>query len=279
MTVERKELPCKKQKHLYAVRIACAGGKPVTGYLSIPKDAKDGKKYPAHLETHGYSYRPPYNPPGMRDDQIELNINAHGVDLPAFGATEAYYKEFGEKIKSNGKAYALDPVQNSDREAAYFNGMALRVMRALEYLKSLPEWNGKDLIASGGSQGGLQTIWAAGLDPQVTRADSTVTWCCDMGGRTTLKRNPPNWGVSETVAMRYYDPVNIARRISPKCFTLIPRAGLGDYTCPPSGLAILYNNIPGPKKINWEQGSTHGYVPPEPHQKFSVAGNGWTEDR
>ena len=33
-----------------------------------------------------------------------------------------------------------------------------------------------------------------------------------------------------------------------------------------------------PKKINWVQGSTHGYVPPEKHQAFSVTGNGWTED-
>ena len=36
------------------------------------------------------------------------------------------------------------------------------------------------------------------------------------------------------------------------------------HTCPPSGVAILYNNIKSPKKIRWFQGSTHGYVPPNP---------------
>jgi cephalosporin-C deacetylase-like acetyl esterase len=277
MDVERKVVSSTAEKSLYAVRIACAGGKPVTGYLSVPKDAENGaKKYPARLETHGYSYRPPYNPPSLRGGEIVLNINAHGVNLPAFGADEAYYKDFGEKIKSNGKAYAFDPVQNSNPETAYFNGMALRVMRGLEYLKSLPGWNGKDLYASGGSQGGLQTIWAAGLDPQVTKAESSVTWCCDMGG-TELGRNRGNWYIKWVPALGYYDPINIARRISKNCRTLIPRAGLGDYTCPPSGLAILFNNIPGPKKINWDQGSTHPYVPPEKHQKFSVTGNGWVD--
>jgi hypothetical protein len=55
----------------------------------------------------------------------------------------------------------------------------------------------------------------------------------------------------------------------------ITRAGLGDYCCPRSGIAVLYNNIPGPKKINWVQGSTHGYVPSEEHQRFSLTGNGW----
>ena len=272
------ELPCGNPKaKLWAVEIPCAGVRPVTGYLTVPKASEEGKKFPCVLETHGYSYRAPHNPPGgASESEIVLNINAHGVNLPAFGADEAYHKQFGEMIKSNGKAYAFDPVQNSDPETAYFNGMALRVMRGLEYLKSLPGWNGKDLYASGGSQGGLQTIWAAGLDPQVTKAESSITWCCDMGG-TELGRNRGTGYIKWVPALGYYDPINVARRISKNCRTLIPRAGLGDYTCPPSGLAILFNNIPGPKKINWDQGSTHPYSPPEPHQKFSVTGNGWTD--
>ena len=40
------------------------------------------------------------------------------------------------------------------------------------------------------------------------------------------------------------------------------RAGLGDYTCQPSGLAILWNTLKCPKSIQWVQGSEHGYVPP-----------------
>ena len=40
---------------------------------------------------------------------------------------------------------------------------ALRVMRSLQFVKSLPQWDGKNLQANGGSQGGLQTVWAAAL--------------------------------------------------------------------------------------------------------------------
>ena len=58
--------------------------------------------------------------------------------------------------------------------------MVLRVKRALQYLKTVKGWNGRDLIASGGSQGGLQTIWAAACGEGVTRAESGITWCCDM---------------------------------------------------------------------------------------------------
>ena len=63
--------------------------------------------------------------------------------------------------------------------------------------------------------------------------------------------------------MGYYDAVNFAKRIPETCHTLITRAGLGDYRCPPMGLAKLWNNIPGNNKsILWVQGARHGYVPP-----------------
>ena len=269
------ELPCGNPKaKLWAVEIPCAGVRPVTGYLTIPKASEEGKKYPCVLETHGYSYRAPHNPPGgAREDEIVLNINAHGMKLPAFGADDGYYKALGWEIKSNGKSYAFDPEQNKDPEVAYFNGMVLRVMRALQYLKTLPEWNGKDLRARGGSQGGLQTIWAAGCGEGVTQADSGITWCCDMANNTRRlerKMASDGWYIPWTPALGYYDPVNVAKRIPRTCMTTITRAGLGDYCCPPRGLAILYNNMTCPKKINWVQGSTHGYVPPEPNQKFSL---------
>ena len=275
MTVRRKELPS-QQGRVYAVEISCPSVRPVTGYLQVPADASPTNRYPCRLDLHGYGYYPnPKAPTGAwHKDALVLSINAHGLRLPEFGADAAYYKALEWEIKSNGHTYGFDPKQNADPETAYFNGMALRVMRALQYLKSLPEWNGKDLIASGGSQGGLQAIWAAALDPDVTRAESTITWCCDMGG-TELGRNRGGWYVRWVPALGYYDPVNMARRIPKTCLTVIPRAGLGDYTCPPSGLAVLYNNIPGPKKIVWMQGSTHGYIPPQKdNQIFTWTANG-----
>jgi cephalosporin-C deacetylase-like acetyl esterase len=40
-------------------------------------------------------------------------------------------------------------------------------------------------------------------------------------------------------------------------------AGIGDYTCPPTGVAAFYNNLTCPKLIRWVQGATHGYRPPK----------------
>lgn len=247
---------------LYAVRIDCAGLRPVTGYLSVPKDVENGATFPARLETHGYSgNRCTHGRPGWgRDNEIVLNINAHGLKLVEFGATEADTKALRWEIRSGGRDYAFDPEQNKDPETAYFNGMVLRVKRALQFLKTVEGWNGADLIASGGSQGGLQTIWAAGCGEGVTRADSGITWCCDLPWNA--KRN--GWYIPWVDALGYYDAVTWAKRIPQNCHVNITRAGIGDYTCPPMGLAKLWNAIhPGNREIHWVQGSEHGYVPPE----------------
>ena len=235
--------------------IPCVG-RPATGYLTIPADAKPGSLR-AELITYGYGYRFPQipnNPP----TKIVFWLNAFGYEL---GRDTAYYREFFRSLRTPKYTYAFDPEENRNPETAYFNGMALRVMRALEYLKSRPEWDGRSLKASGGSQGGLQTMWAAALDPDVNDAAPSITWCCDLAGQSKAGRIHGPWRIPYSPALDYYDPVFMAKRIK-KAQVDIRRAGLGDYTCPPSGLAICYHNLATPKKsIKWVQGSDHGFVP------------------
>jgi len=242
---------------IYQVSIPCAGPRPATGYLTVPDNAGE-KSLAARIEFYGYGAYPQTMPGSVTPGQLVLRINAHGQEL---GRDEAYYKEFFESIKSRGYSYAFDPEQNKDPENCFFNGMVLRVLRAMEYLKSRPEWNGKDLIAAGGSQGGLQTMWAAALDPDVTVALPSITWCCDLAGASKAGRLTGPWRLKYVPELDYYDPVFMAKRIK-TAEVKIQRAGLGDYTCPPSGLAISYKNLATPRKsIRWVQGSDHGFVP------------------
>ena len=257
------ELPCANAKvKLCAVEIPCAGPRPATGYLTVPTAPG---KYPARIGFHGYGAswgKAATDAPNCakdKGDEVVLMLSAHGFEL---NRDAAYYKAFRKTTQSNGHTHAFDPKQNSDPETAYFCGMTYRVMRGLEYLKSRPEWNGKDLTASGGSQGGLQAIWAAALDPQVSACEIAIPWCCDIGG-TEVGRNRGTWYVEWVPALGFYDPVNMAARIPKSCRVNIARAGLGDYTCPPAGIAAFYNSLTAPKRIVWVQGSTHGYVPPK----------------
>ena len=246
-----------KEGKIYAVSIPCAGPRPATGYLSVP-DGVAEKPVPARITFFGYGARPQAIPGKINARELVLSINAHGQEL---GRDEEYYRTFFASIKSGKYSYAFDPEQNKDPENCFFNGMVLRALRAMEYLKTRPEWNGKDLIASGGSQGGLQTMWAAALEPSVTVAEPSITWCCDLAGTTKAKRLHGTWRIQYVPALDYYDPVFMAKRIKTARVKIL-RAGLGDYTCPPSGLAISYRNLATPhKSIRWVQGSNHGFVP------------------
>ena len=265
---DKIEIACSNPKaRLYAVRVDCAGLRPVTGYLCVPKAVDAGETFPCRLETHGYNGNDCTHSTQTWGyaNEIVFNINAHGLKLVEFGATEADTKALRWEIRSHDRIYAFDPKQNEDPETAYFNGMVLRVKRALQYLKSLRGWNGKELIASGNSQGGLQTIWAAGCGEGVTVANSGITWCCDVKMndlRLAHKAATSGWYIPWARGLDYYDAVSWAKRIPATCQVNITRAGLGDYTCPPMGLAKLYNSVKGGKRITWVQGSRHGYVPP-----------------
>ena len=225
--------------------------------------AEKGKKFAIHIGVPGYGVGEQFAPRHPGADAIGFKINAHGFLLREFGGTDEYYRTYGDKIKSNGYTYAFDPQQNSNPETSYFRGMILRLFRAIEYTKSLPEWDGKNLYVSGGSQGGAFAIWGAGCGKGVTRVSSTVTGFCDVGAEL-VGRLRGDWPKIKYVeALGYFDPVNFAKRVPATCRVDIPRAGLGDYTCQPSGIAILWNSLKCPKTILWMQGSEHGYIPPE----------------
>lgn len=50
------------------------------------------------------------------------------------------------------RGFGLNAEKNPENN--YFKFMILRDLRAIEYAKTLPEWNGKDITVSGGSMGG-----------------------------------------------------------------------------------------------------------------------------
>ena len=257
-----QEVRSTAETKVYAVTVDCAGPRPVTGYLMVPADAK-AKSCVARIHFQGYGtgvQQPPDWP--VQKGEIYFDVNAHGYDL---GKKRGYYNDFFSKISPKGQQYAFSKEENADPDTTYFHGMALRVMRALEFVKTRGEWNGKDLIVEGGSQGGLQTSWAAGLDKDVTLVRPFITWGCNWGFVDGTRIRGP-WHIAWAPGLGYYDAVSHIARA--KCRVEITRAGLGDYTCPPSGLALFYNAIKSPKSISWVQGSRHGHTPVGDNQVY-----------
>ena len=258
---------------LYAFSVPCCGGKPATGHLSVPKDAS--RRHPATVKFFGYNESWTYArsicpPKNLTTDRLLMFVSAHGFEM---GHDEAYYKAEREKVKSNGHGHAFDPEQNADPERAYFAGMTYRLLRALEYLKSRPEWDGRELTVRGGSQGGLQAIWAAALDPDVTTCDIFIPWCCDLAGPAN-GRNHGDWHLQWVPGLGYYDACSMAPRIPGTCTVRVSMAGFGDYICPPTGVMAFYNALVCPKEITFVQNAQHGNLLEPCPQKFKIVGDG-----
>ncbi|MBQ6008505.1 MAG: acetylxylan esterase, partial [Kiritimatiellae bacterium] len=134
--------------------------------------------------------------------------------------------------------------------------MAMRDLRALQYAKSLPEWNGTALETKGGSMGGWRAITLAALDCDVKQCTASIPWSVDLAGHVKygyMKGWRPDW----TANLDYVDLKNLATLVKcPVTFT----AGLGDYVCPPSGEIQLYRALPEPKKVTFTQNMGHGSV-------------------
>ena len=142
-------------------------------------------------------------------------------------------------------------------------------MRALDYVKSRPEWNGKVLIVSGSSQGGGQTLAAAALDPQVTLCVAGVPALSDHAGSLAGRqpgwprfydaRNGRKYDPAIKAAAAYYDNVFFAPRI--KCEAFVT-TGLIDGTCSPEGVYVVFMHLASPKKqLDVVSSGNHGGAP------------------
>ena len=244
------------EKYIFSdIKIQCAGGMPVSGYLTIPKNAKKGS-LPAIVTYHGAGVRSANLHAGdIANNIIVLNVNAHGIEN---GKPKAFYDD----LRKNYYFTTLDAKRQKnylrwnrdDRNKYYMRGMYLRVLRALEYVKSLPEWDGKHLLVSGTSQGGTQSIVAAALDKDVTFARAGVPGWCDISGVLADRRSGGGniYSLEEVRAnpvlaneASYFDCVFFARRI--KCPIYI-NTGFADTVCAPSSVFAAYNQIPSTTK-------------------------------
>ena len=236
---------------IYDVKISCAGSKPVSAYLCMPKNAKP-QSCPAIVTFHAAGVasaekRTRWAAKGL----ITLDVNAHGI---VNGKPKSYYDElrrnfyFTTRDRHRTKFYAH--WYKTDRERFYFKDMYMRMMRALEYVKSLPEWDGRHLIVSGTSQGGAQVIAACALDRSITFARAGVPAMCDhsacLGDRSsgwpklyTKRENEENPALARCAS--YYDGAYFAKRI--KCPIWI-NTGFIDSTCAPTSVFAAYNSIP-----------------------------------
>ncbi len=237
--------------YIYDVRLNAVGNMPVSGYLSIPKNATPGK-CKAKLAFQGYSCTGA--PMFYEKNTILFSVNIHGIEN---GRDDAYYQEMSNTVGA-GFGFSVDRIGN--RDTSDFLYLHLRNLQAVRFVKSFEEWNGEDLIVSGGSCGGMQALALGALDPDISLVSAWIPWLCDVGGYTD-GRIKSTFAPDYVEAIGYFDVVSFAKRIT--CQVGIS-AGLGDHVIPLSGVLALTNSFVNAEVTGlvFQQHDTHGYVPP-----------------
>jgi cephalosporin-C deacetylase len=210
-----------------------AFGSKVHGYVAKP--AKEGR-FPALIQLqYAGVYALNAGAVARRAAEGWLTVNVDSHDKPP-------------SDPSGNVPRAYQAVGNTDRETSYFLAMYLRDSRALDYVLSRADWDGKTIVLTGGSMGGQQSLALAGLRPdKVTAVLVCVPAGADSNGNLHgRKAGYPNWPSDNPDVMRtalYFDTVNFAPRIKAPVL-----AGMGfiDTISPPAGVWTMINQIPGP---------------------------------
>lgn len=214
----------------------------IYGILIVPK--KPGK-YPAVLQVPGAGVSP-YSGLNLGDDIITLEIGIHGipVNLPrevydALGGT--VLREYADVNKNNKDTY-------------FYKRVYIGCVRAIDFLHSLPEFDGQTVGVTGGSQGGALSIITAALDPRIKFLAVFHPALCDNAGYLHHRaggwphyflKAKPEPGEIETLA--YFDVVNFARRLHATGWY---SWGYNDQLCPPTSMFAAYNIITAPKELH-----------------------------
>ena len=234
----------------YLVRLQCCReGQHVYGYLTLPK--AEGK-YPVVFSPPGAGIKP-MNPMKTifyaEQGCIRFDMEIHGI-RPDLSADD--YRAISAAFGTGENSYLVNGLD--DRDAYYMKKVYLACVRAIDYLTTLPQWDGKNVVAQGGSQGGALALVTAALDRRVTACVANHPALSDMagykdgraGGYPHLFTKFQGMDTPEKLrTLEYYDVVNFARRITVPVYMTW---GYNDNTCPPTTSYIVYNVLRCPKE-------------------------------
>lgn len=251
-----KEFPLKYTKELakeyctdlidcYLIRLELnKKGQCVYAYLFYPKGAEKGK-HPVVLCPPGAGVKTIKQP--MRHKYyaengfIRLEMEIHGLN-PTM--TDEQFKEISNALNFSANGYLYNGLDSKDNY--YMKRVYLSMIRCIDLLTSLPEWDGKNVAVQGGSQGGALALITAGLDKRVTHCVANHPALTDMagymnghaGGYPHFFKNQGMDSIEKLNTMAYYDVVNFARLIQADTFMTW---GFNDDVCPPTTSYAAYN--------------------------------------
>ena len=213
-------------------------------YLLMPKGATVGS-CPVVLTPPGAGVKPIRDATTRRfypeNGFIRMALDIHGLN-PTL--SEEVFAEIRHAFDNNGNAYLRQGLE--DRDLYYMKHVYLGLVRCIDVLTQLPEWDGRNVIMQGGSQGGALALIGTALDPRVTLCVANHPALSDMAaGAVGLTSGYPHFkkesGAYSEACMKtlpYYDVVNFARHIKAPVYMTW---GYNDNVCPPTTSYAVWN--------------------------------------
>lgn len=218
-------------------------GSRIYGVLTVPCDPGT---YPALLVVPGAGARP-YYPVTDAADQgvIRLDIGIHGVpvNLP--------YNFYSELV--NGPLYGYMSLGLDSRDDYYYKRVVLGCLRAVDFLKQLPQCDTTRIAVKGESQGGFLATATAALTPGLkglvvyhpAMSDQEGYTHGRAGGWPHRLRNDSIEEHRKTI--NYYDTANFAPYVEAPIYFVV---GFNDNVVPPTTSMAVYNSYKAPKEIH-----------------------------
>lgn len=245
-TMELLPSRCTETVNVYQVSFQnIRQGSRTFGILCMPKASGN---YPALLRVPGAGVRPYYGDvETAAKGAITLEIGIHGIPVTM---QQSVYDEL-----AYGALYNYQYQNDDNRNYSYYKRVFVGALRAVDFITSLPQYNGKALGVTGSSQGGALSMVTAALDKRVTFYAAIHPAMCDH--RAHLQKVAGGWPhyfyyfptptPQRIQTADYYDMVNFARRITvPGWFSW----GYNDDVCPPTSTYAAYNSITAPKELH-----------------------------
>lgn len=223
-------------------------GHSMYGFLFYPKNAQPGK-HPVVLCPPGAGIKtikdPMRNKYYAENGFVRFEVEIHGLDPRISSET---FGEISRAFNDRNGGYLANGLENKD--IYYMKHVYVGLVRCIDFLTSLPEWDGKNVAVQGGSQGGALAIIAAGLDSRVTQCVANHPALSDMagyaakggtGGYPHFFRQPQILSNKDCLnTLAYFDVVNFARYVKAPTYLTW---GYNDVTCPPTTSYAVWNTL------------------------------------
>ncbi|HEY0944653.1 MAG TPA: alpha/beta fold hydrolase [Opitutaceae bacterium] len=253
------------------------GARIYAKYLRPRSAGRNGTKFPAVLNFHGYT--------GSSGDWVgKLAYVNEGFCVAAMDCRgQGGRSEDKGGVQGNThRGQIIRGLDDPDPRKLLFRQIFLDTAQLARVVMALPEVDAGRVGAMGGSQGGALTLACAALEPRIRRAAPVFPFLCDY--RRVWEMDQAKDAYEELrLFFRMFDPRHErANEIFTKlgyidCQHLAPRiqaeilmyTGLMDTICPPSSQFAAYNKITSKKDVVIYPDFAHESLPGEADRTFN----------